>query len=287
VAAFADLTDAQAESALGLAEDLGLIGEEDGSFRTASPLAQFLAHGGDAQRAVILRLLLESYEPFRVFRDRLLSTNTVATAATQTRAILDLDAHREEIKDTLLSLGTFSQALAGEGGARYLPVPPPAPNMLEHLAASAEDHAAAEARIREQLGADVVPGLPLDTVIQPLADALLRASQGDGRGAVVAAGNAVESFLSDMGARGAIDLSHAHGINAKVRELKDAGVLPEKVAAVGRYLGHIRNGADHGVDPEVGTAWSIRPSTGVEVVFVATSFISICCGRESGGIFEL
>ena len=37
--------------------------------------------------------------------------------------------------------------------------------------------------------------------------------------------------------------------------------MPKKLAAVGKYLGHVRNAADHGVDTEVGAplcGWETR-----------------------------
>jgi hypothetical protein len=287
LAQFADLTPTQAEQAARLAVDLGLLQEMNGTFESASPLTRFFATGDMPKKAIILRLVLESYEPFVFFRDRLISTDTAATAAQQTRAVLDLDAHREEVKDTLISLGTFSQALAGEGGARYLPVPAPAANRMEELAAAAEDVAAAEGRVRAQVGPGTAQVCSPQDVIRPLADALMRAANGDGRGAVVAAGNAVESYLTEFGARAGIDLTGAHGINAKVQRLAEAGVIAPKIAAIGRYLGNIRNGADHGVDPDVGAAWAIRPSTGIEFVYVACSFIAVCRNHELGDPPEL
>jgi hypothetical protein len=49
---------------------------------------------------------------------------------------------------------------------------------------------------------------------------------------------------------------------------------------VGKYLGHVRNAADHGIDQDVGAAWTIRPQTGLEYVHVACSFLVSIRSRE-------
>jgi hypothetical protein len=54
-----------------------------------------------------------------------------------------------------------------------------------------------------------------------------------------------------------------------------------------KYLGQVRNAADHGVDvdPEVGAVWHIQRTTSVQYVFVACSFIASALERETGGQF--
>ena len=77
---------------------------------------------------------METYRPFSVFRDRLSATGSVDTAAQQTKALLDLDAHREEVKDTLISLGTYTSALRAEGGGRYSASDEELSNQIQQLA---------------------------------------------------------------------------------------------------------------------------------------------------------
>jgi hypothetical protein len=96
----------------------------------------------------------------------------------------------------------------------------------------------------------------------------------------VGAGNAVESYLEEYAARRTVQLGNAPGINAKIDKLVAGNVMPKKLAAVGKYLGHVRNAADHGVDTEVGAPWAIRPATGVKYVFVSCSFIAAVTARE-------
>jgi hypothetical protein len=286
VATFSELTEKQAKAALELASDLGLLTSNSGKYDLASPLCRFLVTPNQMEKAAILRVLLESYEPFVVFRERLFATENASTAAQQTKAQLNLDAHREEIKDTLLSLGTYSQALRTDGGGRYSRSAASSADTLRALMEAAQTAAAAEGRIRQQIGPAAAAVVSRDEVIVPLSDAWLRARANDGRGAVVAAGNAVESFLTALAGRLSINIAGATGINAKIDKFTVAN-LPTKLKNVGKYLGHVRNAADHGVDPEVGAAWAIRDATGVEYVYVACSFIAAVVAREQGQPSEI
>jgi hypothetical protein len=286
VSDFLDLPQDQAEGALRLAVDLGLLSEGKGSFEVASPLCEFVATPNERRKAAVLRIVMESYEPFVTFRERLTVT-TASSAAHETKALLDLDAHREDIKDTLISLGTYGGALVTEGGGHYRLESADSESPLEELAASAADLAAAEGRIRSQIGADAAAVSSRNEVILPLSEALLRARDGDARGAVVNAGNAVESYLVDFAGRIGVNLAGATGINAKLDRVDQAGGLPKKLVFVGKYLGHVRNAADHGVDPEVGASWTIRSSTGTEYVLVACTFIAAARARELNNPPEL
>lgn len=282
VADFSDLPQPQAEEALKLSIDLGLLTHNAGRYVPSNPLCRFLVTPNQMQKAAVLRVLLESYKPFVVFRERLVATTLASNAAQQTKVALDLNAHRENIKDTLVSLGTYSHALITEGGGRYRPETNPTENLLEIVAQGCQDAAAAEARIRQQVGVDAAALISRDDVIVPLADALLRARGGDGRGAVLAAGNAVESYLEAYAGRRNVAVAGATGINAKIDRLSQGNVMPRKLAFSGKYLGHIRNAADHGVDTDVGASWTIRGNTGTEYVFVACSFIAGVTAYEGG-----
>lgn len=286
VAAFCDLPSDRADAALELAVDLSLLSKQAGEYRIANPLCRVLGSPDERHRAAALRVALESYEPFIVFRERLPATPMVATAAHQTKSALDLDAHRDEIKDTLISLGTYSQALMEAGGGRYRLAEPSTDHLLD-LAVAAQALAAAESRIRQQIGETAAGRVSRDEVLLPLADGLQKAAAADAEGAVQAAGNAVESYLVEVAGRVGANLAGATGLNAKVERLVTHGTIPKKVAQIGKYLGHIRNAADHGIDADVGASWTIRPSTGIEYVFVACSFIAAVDLRERGGPVEL
>jgi hypothetical protein len=82
-------------------------------------------------------------------------------------------------------------------------------------------------------------------------------------------------------------LTGATGINAKLDKFDQARKLPKKLVHVGKYLGHIRNAADHGVDADVGAPWNIRTATGLEYVFVACSFVAASIAHEKQTAVEI
>lgn len=281
---FADLTKDQSEAALGLAVDLRLLANDTGKYTVESFLCRFLATPNQSHKASVLRLVLESFAPFVMFRERLVATGSASTAAQQTKAALGLDSHREEIKDTLISLGTYSHALVTEGGGRYRSAEASMDNALQCMSQACSDAMSAEYRIREQLGHDAASFVSRNDVIVPLADGLRRAAQTDPRGAVLAAGNAVESYLDSLANHLSppISLVGATGINAKLEKFLQTNSLPKKLINVGKYLGHVRNAADHGIDAEIGASWTIRNATGLEYVYTACSFIASSYLRTQG-----
>jgi hypothetical protein len=146
----------------------------------------------------------------------------------------------------------------------------------------------AEQAIRQHIGlrADVVDR---GEVLIPLANALLNASAGRPADAVADAARGVESFLARLASRQGVSLAGANGINQKLDRFRPGNQLPKKVVEAAKYLGHVRNAADHGVDvdPDVGHVWEIQQATGLQYVYVACSFISAALEREAGGPFRI
>jgi hypothetical protein len=287
VAEFAQLTQGSADAALRIAAGMGLIEENSGKYIASSVLCRSFSVSDQKRKAAALRIVLEGYEPFVRFRERLISTDDATTSAIQTKIVANLDGHHDDIKETLLSLGQYSQAILAEGGGVYKVSEKPAENALDTLFAGCAEDAKAEHRIRLQIGERAATKISREEVICPLANALQRATTGDPKGAVVTAGNAVESFLEALGRRKGVVLAGKNGINAKADELCKAGTLPRKILNVSKYLGHIRNAADHGIDSDINASWEIRPATGVEYVFVACSFIASTIERELSGPFVI
>jgi hypothetical protein len=276
MAAFIDITPAQAEAALELAVELTLLRVDgSGSYFTRSSLCRFLSHKDQAVKATVLRVVLESYPPFVSFRERWLSTADLAKAANQASLLHNLSLHREAMKETLVSLATFAGVFVTKGGGRYELADETLANPLAALAQACQDTAAAEQRVRIQLGPSAAQAVSKIEVIDPLVTAVLKCSQaGSSRDAIVAASNAVESFLFHEGAARGLAVGAAHGINAKLQLFRTATLIPDKLLKVGSYIGSIRNAADHGIDSEIGVAWTIQPHTGVEFSFASCSFIS-------------
>lgn len=281
-ASYCDMPADRASAALDLACELKLLARNGDNYQVVHPMAALLRTPQQAEKAAVLRILLEQFEPFVVFRQELDATGDPSAAATRTRATLDLIPHREDVKTTLLNLATFTGALkAGAAGAYERDVKGIAAS-LQELAAGASELAQAIAQVRETLGGPLANSLSANEVIDPLGQALRHASGGNAREAVVHAGNATESFLSAVAMAQNVNLVGANGLNAKLDKFDQAASLPKKLIFVGKYLGHVRNAADHGLDPNVGRAWTIHESTGLNYVYVALSFLMAVTKHYAG-----
>lgn len=286
VAEFCDLLEGPAEKALGLAVDLGFLKTKADGFVVASPLCAFIRSPQARQKAAILRVMVDSYEPFVFFRQGIAATGAPERAAQQTKILLDIDAHREEIKNTLISLATYSGALVASSAGSYQVDATPIASAFDILSESCSDLAGAEAKVRQLLDGNNGDKVSREAILVPLANGLLFAAAGQAREAVVNAGNAIDSFLSEYAGRVVTSLAGATGINGKLDKLKAASKLPTKIVFKGKYLGHVRNGADHGADPEINAPWNISKATGEEYVLVACSFIGSVLNYE-GQKFDL
>ena len=281
IAAFTDLPMATADGALRLATDMQLLVESNGQFSVRSPLCKLLRTPQDRERAAIIRIVLESYEPFQIFREEHDATGNVSDAAQRTKVKLDLDCHREEIKATLLSLATYSGALTPGQGNNYSRDAQGLTALLDELVAGSREIADATQTIRQELGADVGQ-VDHALVIQPMVAGLRHAVAGAGREAVLQAGIAIENFLVGLAGHHGTDLNGANGVNAKMDRLVQANHYPRKLHNVCKYLGHVRNAADHGADADIGAPWDIKGQTGRNYVFVAAMFIRAMLAHRAG-----
>ena len=282
IAAFTDLPQPTVDGALNLAADLELLTENAGQFASASPLCKLLRTPQDGEKAAILRVVIESYDPFLVFREELEATNDVTASAQRTKAKLDLTCHREQVKETLLSLATYSGALIAGHGNSYKRDAKGISVILDELAAGSREIAEATHTVRTELGLVAAGEVSHDQVILPLAVGLRHAAAGSGREAVLQAGIAVENFLTSAAAHQGTNTAGANGINAKMNCLVQAGHYPGKLHNICKYLGHIRNAADHGNDAEINAPWDISGPTGRNYIFVAAAFIRSMVAHLAG-----
>ena len=281
IAAFTDLPLAIADGALRLAVDMNLLTESANQFSIDSPLCKLLRTPQDREKAAILRVALESYEPFQVFREEHDATGNVSDAAQRTKVKLDLTSHREEIKATLLSLATYSGALTPGQGNNYSQDAQGLTAILDELVAGSREIADATQTIRQEIGVDI--GLvDYALVIMPLVAGLRHAVAGAGREAILQAGIGIENFLVSVAAHHGTNIAGANGINAKMDRLVQASLYPGKLQNICKYLGHVRNAADHGADAEIGAPWDVSTHTGRNYIFVATMFIRAMLSHRNG-----
>lgn len=277
VSQFIDVPQGNAQNALEMAKQLGLVLQNpppNNLYFPQKPFAIYLVTAKDSQKAAVLRLVLENYEPYCIFKQRLAVTQLASRAAEQVKLIFNLTPHRDEIRDTFISLGTFTQSLITEGAGLFKVVDYESSNadFLHVIAEVAADRGIAEATIRRKLGDDVAVWINQQDVLSPLVTAYQRVGLGnDPRACVVHAGNAIESFLVQLAAHMGTGLIGANGINTKVDRF--ANQLNSKHKNMLKYLGHIRNAADHGIDPEIGNAWDISAESATEYVHISISTI--------------
>jgi hypothetical protein len=276
VAEFLGITNTHAHNSLHMAEQLGLLDKDRaGAFKPALPYSIYLSTSKRQHKSAILRLMLEQYVPYKTFKERLLLSGLAPEAASQARAIHHIGAHRDIILSTFIDLGTYANSLISEGAGLYRPSITEVPDYLLILNDVIQNRETAEMAVRKRMGQKTVDWINRDEVLNHLVTAYQRGALAaeDPRAPIVHAGNAVESFLSQLAGHYSTDIRGASGINAKADKLATAGHLTTKHLFMIKYLGHIRNAADHGVDSEISCVWQISASTAVEYVYIAMSAI--------------
>lgn len=279
VAQFLDTPPDSAQNALLMASQLSLLSQNTSSniFKVSSPCATYLCTSVRENKAAVLRFVLEQYEPYKLFKFRLVnSTGVVGTASTEIKALCGISAHRDIISETLTDLGTYAKSILPQGAGLYLPLLGEESSFLNILNSVVQNRENAESAIRNRIGNEAASWIDYQSVMANLITAFQKAGNvnDDVRAPIVYAGNAFESFLTQVAGYFGVSLSGASGINAKVDKLKTNNHITLKHYNMSKYLGHVRNAADHGVDAEIGKQWIITPTTAIEYVHVAQSLIT-------------
>ncbi len=184
----------------------------------------------------------------------------------------------------MTSLGTYANSIKHEGGGLYLPSDDGISEYLRIINELFQERQSCELFIRRKIGDEAFLWIDRQTVLENIITAYccLENVENDSRSPIVHAGNGLESFLIQVGTLNGISLIGANGIIQKVERLP----LPEKIKAKGRFLGHIRNASDHGVDPVIGHQWTIYDTTAIEYIYVSMNFIR-CIVAQINGRYEL
>lgn len=286
VAVFLDTTPDHARNALRMAVQLGLLTERaHNDYVSLSLCAKFLVTSVREEKAAVFRFVLEQYTPFHVFKQKLdLATGVAGQAATQTKGICCIQAHRDVIAATLIDLGTYANALTTQGAGLYLASEGLSLNYLKVLDNALESRQSTELFVCRRLEREASEWIDRSTVLDNLITAYqrLRTANDDPRAPIVYAGNAVESFLVQLAGQYGTNLQGANGINAKADRLRAASHLAAKHLGMLKYLGHVRNAADHGTDTEIGQQWMVMENTAIEYVHVAISVITDLVDARNG-----
>jgi hypothetical protein len=278
VADFLDIPVANAEKALIMAEQLGFLRQANpGLYEATSPTATYLVSCVPVHRPAIFRFLLEQFPPYSCYKDRIRKLGNADQAARQVKSLLGLTAHRTDIAATLNNFGTYAGSLTYGAGAQ---IALKEDSKIDYLSVAAEimgERESAKIYVLRRLGDQAHAFVDEHAVLDHLITAYQQAANvsHDARAPIVNAANAVESFLVQLAGKHHVNLTGATGINAKVDRLTAVPArLSGKHKNIFKYLGHLRNAADHGIDPEIGAMWTISESTAVEYVHVAMSAIA-------------
>lgn len=277
-------TDDQVNKAIQMAIELRLIYHDEAADTYGIQL--FLARNlvtasSDEQKAVIMRVILEQYEPYITFRTRYAYTKNLEIACKQMKTLYSMASNERDIKNTLVSIATYAKALRSEGANLYsFDTDDAAIDIIKgnlQLAARIGDN------LRSFFGEAVCLIINRENTLQPLLDAFqkTRAETIDARAVVVYSANAFESFLDDWATKNAISLSGRRGIGQKKDAL--ASCIGKKHRGMIEYIAQVRNAADHGSDPDdEHLMWSISEETAILYPRVIACAIKSICLRENG-----
>lgn len=190
-------TEAQVTKALDMAIELKMVvSEASGNYSVDSFLAKKLVTATtDDEKAVIMRMILEQYYPYTVFKTRYSFTHSIEQACIQTKILCSLSANDRDIRSTLISIATYAKALKSEGANLYSFVEEE--NIYPLIESSLMDSAVAKRSLQDFFGERIYDSLNITTIIEPLFEAFqkAKATNPDTRAIIVYAANAFESFL--------------------------------------------------------------------------------------------
>lgn len=287
IAKFTEIaTGDQVDKAIHMAVELGMLifDGTSGTYTVKSYLAERLVTAAsDDQKAAIMRLILEQYEPYKAFKTRYGFIHSIDAACRQAKTLCSIEGNERDIKNTLISIATYAKALKSEGANLYSFVEED--HTLSLVEASLAESAISEKLLREFFGDNLYNKVNLTTVIEPLAEAFQKskADVPDTRAVIVYSANAFESFLDDFALTKGVSLSGQNGIIQKRNAL--AAVISKKHKGMIEYIGQVRNAADHGADnDENGQMWTVTRDTALLYPCVVATVIKDMLQRENGSI---
>ena len=237
----------------------------------------------DSQKAAIMRLIIEQYQPYKVFKTRYNFTHSIEQACKQTKILCSIQANERDIKNTLISIATYAKALKSEGANLYSFVEEEYSYSL--IESSLLESAVSEKLLRDFWGDNIYIKININTVSEPLSKAFQKskAKVSDTRSVIVYAANAFESFLDNYAMIKEVSLSDCNGIIQKKTALSD--YLSKKHKGMIDYIGQVRNAADHGADnDENGQMWTITRDTALIYPCIVAIAIKDILQRDSGYI---
>ena len=276
----------QTQKALEMAKELNLISENTSNhiYNTSSFLATKLVTAiSDGMKAVYMRMIIEQYEPYRRFKERYQFTSSIEIACRQIKLLYSMQANERDIKNTIISVATYANALISKGAGLYSFTEEHQDSSL--LESSLKEISLTETTLRDFFGETIFNTIDNRNVFIPLSEAIIKtkADNIDTRSVVVYAANAFESFLDGYANIKGISLEGKNGIIQKKDALSK--FLSKKHRGMIDYIGQIRNAADHGGDvDENGQMWNVSKETACIYPIIVSRIIKSILLRDVGVI---
>lgn len=276
-------TNDQVDKALKMATELNLITvDANKNYDIGSYLAKKLVTAvSDEQKAAIMRLVLEQYHPYTVFKTRYGFTHSIELACSQTKILCSLTSNERDMKNTLISIATYAKALKSEGANLYSFVEEN--NIYSLIESSLLETAITDNSLRNFWGESIYTSVNEETVFQPLSSSFQKLKDEclDTRAIIVYAANSFESFLDSFAQSKGVSTNNCNGIIQKRNALSSN--LSKKHKGIIEYIGQVRNAADHGADAdENGKMWTITKETALVYPCIVAITIKNILQRENG-----
>ena len=267
-----------AEEALKGAALIGLVIEKgDGTYESNNDVIRLEIHADDVSRKVVFRHLLEKFEPFRLFKERVFCGDSPLEAAEKVKLIAEIETDSIKVKETFQQWGLYTNSFL----QNPIGLVPASSHMLtldylKTVQDSLSSNEQAGTFIARRLGDEVFHDLSAE-IVDSLAAALTRCqSRHEPRQeSIFAMGTAVEKVLSVIASKvnPPVDISKASGIGQITDTLRSANIITKKHVGLLHAIGAIRNCADHGVDNEIGKVWVLTYESILDIDLLALDTI--------------
>ena len=288
ISEFADISDVQAENALIMAEQFGLVQFDvtSSNYSSESYLARILVSARDDNyKAAIMRLVLEQYNPYVTFKTRYSYTGSMELASKQIKTLFSLQSSHKDIKNEIISIGTYAKAVINDGACIYK-LNQDDVSYIEILELALKFKATDDNALSQQLGNIVYDFIDKERVFNPLSDAYSKIQNisTDPKAPIIYASNAFESFLQQIADKHGESLVGKNGIGQKCNAL--SALLSKKHRGMAEYISQVRNAVDHGADAdEGGKVWSVSEDTTQIYPILVASVIKGIVNKEYGSLF--
>ena len=225
---------------------LGFLRHQGPIFEPINDVLRIETHADSVGRKIILRQKLESFDAFRVFKERIFCGDSPLEAADRVKILFDISNDSIKIKEIFLQWGIYANSFSPDQIGNYKPT---ASHFLVNdyvisMNKSLESIEQARIFISNKLGDEIFNKMPQD-VIDNLTSSLIRCHQKyEPRSEIVfAIGTSMEKVLAMVAVASPtkVNLSSAKGLIQMTNELRKNNIITSKHVGLINSLGAVRN----------------------------------------------